>query len=162
MNDIKQALAQALSKANGEWSEDAPATASKAPHRFRVSNNVTQATFDFIKHHPGTTSMDVTKALVQKGYKATSVSSLITQMVRAQCVERRSNNLFATKDRFTPLKRVKPAVAPKQEPRFIDVVTYRGEVSTPKTFDTDALLGTLSVLQARQLYDRLKAVFGGV
>lgn len=162
MNDIKQALAQALSKANGEWSEDAPATASKAPHGFRVSNNVTQATFDFIKNHPGIASVDATHALVQKGYKATSVSSLITQMVRSRCVERRGSGLFVIKDRFIPLKRIKPAVAPKQKPSGIDVVTYRGEVPTPKTFDTDALLGTLSVLQARQLYDRLKAVFGGV
>ena len=50
--------------------------------RFKATNGVSRAVFDYVNTHSGKTRIEVRNALIAKGYKKGSVDSLITQNVR--------------------------------------------------------------------------------
>jgi hypothetical protein len=96
MPDIKTALQEALSKTATAWAEDdeahhkmEPKTEQAMPENnpakehFAVTNNVCRATFDCIKHNPGSTRKEIIDALSSQGYKAASTATLIGQMLQA-------------------------------------------------------------------------------
>lgn len=179
MPDIKTALESALMKTANAWAAD------DAPHQtiqqtttpqenqvntihHNVTTNVTRATFELIASNPvGITRPEATARLIARGYKANSVSSLIGQMLTQRLVREVEGYLFANQKEYTPLK---PALAkltngkraqrtgtPRPRPQWV----APAEVApTPPTTDTASIIDSMSIKQARAVYDELKKIFG--
>jgi hypothetical protein len=98
MPDIKTALQEALKKTATDWAADDEAHHQIEPQQEkamqetlekidgRIKSNVSRATFYFIRDTPGLTAAQVTAALMDQGFKASTVASLIGQMVRVRMV----------------------------------------------------------------------------
>lgn len=158
--------------------------------RFVETIGVAKAVFDFVRKNPGLPRKDARIALLAQGYKKGSVDSLLSQNVRAGIFKQDANgqlypvyteyrpvpNLPAmTKTTSKPKKVVaKPArtitliphpatvkAQPKAEAGIAALKVDTG-VSFGKVFNPQELLDTLSVIQARALYDELKKIFGGL
>jgi hypothetical protein len=179
MPDIGTALRQALN----DWEppvakpEPAPAPASAiAPAKpyFTVTNNVTRATFDYVRDNPGKTRIEVADALRQKGFNAKSVSSLLGQMLKQGMMRESAHLLYVTTNEYTPIKaskKLKAMAAKQQAPqrKVVKIVSTRtGEVfNAPPAPQINAAwnvtdqLNSMSIVQARLMYDALRKIFGG-
>ena len=138
------------------------------PH-FKVTNNVTRATFDYVKNNPHQSCKTICVALEKDGYKASSIGSLLTQFVKnGLCVKDANNNYTTIANEYSPVKASKRL---KTNQVIQKAKTTRGQgiaalspQSTPKAIpktDIQSILNGLSILQARALYDELKKIFGG-
>jgi hypothetical protein len=170
MPDIKTALEKALN----EWEpEPTPAPAPTKPY-FTVTNNVTRITFDYVRDNPGKTRKEVAVALEVQGFKPSSVTSLLGQMVKQGAMRESAHLLYVTASEYAPLKsskKVKEMAAKPQEQqrKVVKLVNTRtGEVLNPTpapqinaAWDAETLLNNLSIKQARALYDELRKIFGG-
>ncbi len=162
--------------------------------RFTETVGVARAVFDYVQANSGAKRSKVIDALLAKGFKKSSVGSLITQNLRAghfvqdsesriHCALKDYNPVPTTKKRLmlkqkaerlkklvdAPAKTitlvpVKPKAQPKAQPKadagIAALKVDTGVLGVP-VFDPKELLNTLSVMQARALYDELKKVFGG-
>jgi len=167
MPDIKTALTGILS----EWELDNQQQEKQVKHipHFKVTNNVTRATFDYVKNNPRQSCKTICKALEKQGYKSASVGSLLTQFVKNGLCARDANNNYTTiANEYSPVKASKRL---KTNQVIEKAKTTRGQgiaalspQSTPKAIpktDIQSILNGLSILQARALYDELKKIFGG-
>jgi len=150
---------------------------SKTP--FAIQNNVTRVTFDYIKSHPGTTAAAASKDLVKNGFKESSVTALMAQFVRAGLATRDNNHGYrVTVDEYTPMKAsakyakidvVKAKPAPKaREPQNDGIAALHPEATSKRVVNTivfgkppEEVVKHMNVIQARELYDYLKKMFGG-
>lgn len=183
MPDIQTALQSALK----QWEEPKEQTVRTQPTQtsdpkpyFTVTNNVSRVTFEFVRDNSPKTNKEICDALEQQGFKRTSVSSLLGQMVLAGLLKRddlgkywalvseyRSFSTYTlrkaqgkTKSRNLLKKPVAQTRAmknylPKQEAPA--PVQAQPEVKICNSVDD--LLNTLTVIQARELFDRLKKMF---
>lgn len=185
MPDIKTALQNALSKAApatqipAAWDDEGADAAietitTKAKEAtmpkqyFQTTNNVTRATFDYVKVTPGNTRTQIIAALAVQGFKRGSTGSLLGQMVKQGLLRETNGALFAVKNEYTPLKtarnkeQVKPVVKPvatKTQTKPAPVVEAPVQINA--SWDAETLLNNLSIKQARALYDELRKIFGG-
>jgi hypothetical protein len=154
---------------------------SKTP--FAIQNNVTRVTFDYIKLHPGTTSAAASRDLVKHGFKESSVTALMAQFVRAGLAVRDNNHGYrVTVDEYTPMKasakyakktaKVKPATTKDhkrpQATANDGIAALQPEATAKRIVNTivfgkppEEVISNMTVLQARELYDYLKRIFGG-
>jgi hypothetical protein len=146
---------------------------------FEVQNNVTRVTFDYIKLHPGTTSTAASRDLAKHGFKESSVTALMAQFVRAGLAVRDNNHGYrVTVDEYTPMKAsakyakktvVKAKPAPKvREPQNDGIAALQPEATSKRVVNTivfgkppEEVVKHMNVIQARELYDYLKKMFGG-
>ena len=146
---------------------------------FEVQNNVTRVTFDYIKLHPGTTSTAASRDLAKHGFKESSVTALMAQFVRAGLAVRDNNHGYrVTVDEYTPMKAsakyakktvVKAKPAPKaREPQNDGIAALQPEATSKRVVNTivfgkspEEVIKHMNVIQARELYDYLKKIFGG-
>jgi hypothetical protein len=172
MPDIKSALEKALN----EWEPPVvakPEPASDNPY-FTVTNNVTRITFNYVRDNPGKTRKEVALALLTQGFKTSSVTSLLGQMVKQGMMRESADLLYVTTNDYAPLKSSKKVKAMAEKPqeqqrKIVKIVNTRtGEVVNPKptpqinaAWDAETLLNNLSIKQARALYDELRKIFGG-
>lgn len=167
MPDIKTALQKVIT----EWEKpaDPPAAPTPAAHRFQPTNNISRTTFEFIKANPGLTRAEVVAKLTAKGYKATSTSSLVTQMIRQGLVKVGPHNrVFTDHPEYTPIKprlvraAQKAAAKPRKQAAKKPVEPTPAETVTRPVRQTavEELLEQLSIVQARELYDQLRKIFG--
>ena len=176
MPDIKTALSGILS----EWELDNKQQEKQVKHipHFKVTNNVTRATFDFVKNNPHQSCKTICAALEKDGYKPSSIGSLLTQFVKnGLCVRDANSNYTAIAHEYTPIK-VRKQLKAKQAKQVIEKAkatrgqgiaalspqpTPRG--ATPSTvvtaWDADTIINNIGLKQARALYDELKKIFGG-
>jgi hypothetical protein len=172
-----------------EWDkDDQQSTQPKANmtnngKNFEVTNNVTRETFDFVKAHPGLTNGQITDALVRKGFKSTSVQSLVGQMVLAGLFVRDENRRItavAPEFRKFNINAIRKAVREKSKapqakreavyqarvkrdeaPAGLTALKVPAPVTAPQDkFDPDTILRSLNIVDARRLYDALKQIFG--
>lgn len=85
MPDIKTEMSKVLNA----WEQDAQETQAKpvvstpsGKKLWTITNNVTRATFDYVQNNSGHTGEQVRTALVAKGFKINSVTSLLAQFVK--------------------------------------------------------------------------------
>ena len=167
MPDIKTALTGILS----EWELDNQQQEKQVKHipHFKVTNNVTRATFDYVKNNPRQSCKTICKALEKQGYKPASVGSLLTQFVKnGLCVRDANNNYTTIVNEYTPIKASKKL---KTDQVIQKAKTTRGEgiaalSPQPKyipvnDWNVQAVLNDMSIVQARAMYDALKKIFGG-
>jgi hypothetical protein len=165
MPDIQTALRSALN----EWeTPDKPPQQEKpVKEYFKTTTNVSRATFDYVKNNPGLTAKLVVNGMQfqNKDYKESSITSLLGQMVRNDMVRKTQHGEYhALVKEYKALKAAKTLAnrRPKQtkkQPAPAGIATL--VVETKNVDDIDALLTSLSVKQARALYDELKKIFGG-
>lgn len=186
-------LKSELSKVINSWEaptqaaskpEPTPAKEAEAKPYFSVTNNVCRATFDCIRDNPGKTRTEIGVMLEKDGFKRSSTTSLMGQMVKQGLVRETQGLVYANYPEYKPLKSAKvwarhvakqAAEAPKR--KRIEIVNKRtGEVITTggtiaastlpmpqisTALDAEAMLHKLSIVQARALYDSLRKIFGG-
>jgi hypothetical protein len=146
----------------------------KAP--FAVQNNVTRATFDYVKLHPGTTAAAACKDLVKQGFKESSVTALMAQFVRAGLAVRDNKHGYrVVVDAYIPMKasaKYNKKTAPKAkapaEPQSEGIAALQPEATSKRVVNTivlgrapEEVIKHMNVFQARELYEYLKKIFGG-
>ena len=176
MSDLKSALQKAiekranplLTKTLDEWEQDEQNYMNKQPAiPFPITNNVSRATFNQVRDNIGTTVHTV-KALIARGFKKSSVTSLIAQMLRQSIIKKNAQGLL-----YTDLKEYTSLKNNKKTKRKV-VIIKRRELSTGiaalKAEPTPVIkppwtpaevLDKLTVIQARALYDELMRIFTG-
>ena len=153
---------------------------------FPVTTNVSRATFDFVRDNPGLHHNEVKHRLIDKGYKDSSVTALISQLRRSGQIARLTDGTYhATAKEYAPIKqahkqaKTKKPVAKKPvakkpatpEPKSAGIaalqpvatlVSAPAPVSAPMVVSNDVeyILSTLPIKQARSLYDELHKIFG--
>jgi hypothetical protein len=188
MPDLQTALSNVLN----EWAKDDQPAAQSQPQpqekptmtaqAFTITNNVSRATFDFVRDNPGLHHNEVKHRLIDKGYKDSSVTALISQLRRSGQIARLADGTYhATAKEYEPIKQLyKKAVTKKPvakkvvakkvatpEPKSAGIAALQ-PVATPVTTaspmvisnDVEYILSTLPIKQARSLYDELHKIFG--
>jgi len=215
MPDIKTALQQALAKTATEWAADdeahhkiepkqektmtvtvsattptpaAPAAPAPTPAK-PATTNLSRTTFELIRDNPGLTMGVAMTVLEKKGFKPSSVSSLIYQMIKVRLIVADPNGkLTAVVSEYVPIQtsmirkrkakakdkaKAKPvlaaglaSIAPVAAPlprKHIEIVNTRtGEVFNPRKeeWTVESVIGSLNVRQAMAVYDELRKIFG--
>lgn len=133
-------------------------------------NGVSRAVFDYIYENQGVQVDKVMEALVDCGFKRSSVGSLISQMVAQEMVERTVDGyLWPLVKEYRPLRSAKKkrisrplakalAIAAKE---YRPLKSAKGQPDAPVVWMTSAkVLETMSVKEAHALYLELLAMFG--
>jgi hypothetical protein len=191
-----------LQKVFAEWErerdQDAAATGVKAPegtnltaqgHKgFKPTNNVSRATFNYVRDNPGCTRIQATDALTAMGYKISSTASLLSALTKQRQLRTLDDGtMYANLSEYAPLKmtvskkarkakKVKElGLAPQakvpqgQSNPTLPVVHVnldppvekRAQLIMHRTADDmDKYIDTLNVRQAKILMQKLKAIFG--
>lgn len=144
-------------------------TTQTAPATLTPEKKVSQAQriFDYITANPGNTHMGYAKALVKHGIKSSSTTSLISQMIRNNLVNRDiegritpATTKYRTMSKLPPLKKHKPKRNLSEGIAAIATTTTTSPRMTT-TWDAKVMIDNLSVGQARALYDELTKIFKG-
>ena len=150
-----------------------------------VSNNVSRATFCYVRDNPHKTKTEITNALAAKGYNASSVATLVGQMVRGgQAVSDDEGRIFTMFKEYTPIKNGTALIRMQKKKKIKAVSNKSGRPpakagiaaldvqaapalpkptpapAAPASFDVDALLSTLSFPQAVELFKKLRFMLG--
>ncbi len=195
MPSLQDALQSAIQKQTqnvlhetiAEWSDDEQKPAPQpqpqekqtmTAQAFTITNNVSRATFDFVRDNPGLQHNEIKHKLVAKGYKDSSVTALISQLRRSGQIARLADGTYhAAAKEYEPIKQfykqaktkkpeVKNSVAKKPEAKSEGIAALQ-PVHTPVpapaqvvSNDVEYILSTLPIKQARSLYDELHKIFG--
>ena len=148
-----------LSKVINEW--EAPMQTTTPTQSVEATTNMSRSTFEFVQQNPGLTRRVVVNHLATRGFKATSTTSLLTQMLRSGLIKLVDERLFATQKNYRPLKLYvarnpvhKRANATQRQAHAEPAAT----VTPPRPTSKD-LLASLSISEARALYDELYKIF---
>ena len=147
---------------------------------FEIKNNVTRATFAYVKLHPGTTAAAACKDLVKQGFKESSITALMAQFVKAGLAVRDNKHGYrVVVDEYVPMKAsakyskkatAKPAPKAKapSEPQNEGIAALQPEATSKRAITTiirsrtpEDILNDMNVRQAKELYEYLKQLFGG-
>lgn len=168
MPDIATALRNALN--DWEPATAAPPPPPTAPY-FSVTNNVCRTTFNFVRDNPGMTRVEVARELAKQGYKYTSVSSLLGQMIKQGLMRESAHLLYVTTNEYAPLKSSKTlkalAAKPQEKQRKIVTITRRAApvaeptVPAEKEWHPSDVIDKLSVRQALALFKELRNILVG-
>jgi hypothetical protein len=162
------------------WDQPEKTETTKETTVFKPTNNVTQATFNFVRDNSGCARNDAIRILVAQGHKKSSVSSLIGQMLRQGHIYKDSDGLLRPNGKeYTPIKSSKTIAkreAKVKKPKTSKVRTsMTNEPSaeslglaalvldhTPIRTNIDIIMDTVSLNDAHELYRRLHLYFGGL
>jgi hypothetical protein len=173
----------ALQKVFAEWEQgvhakDAPNLTAKGQKGFKPTNNVSRATFNYVRDNPGCTRAQATDALSAMGYKISSTASLLSALIRQRQIRTLANGtLHPNLSEYAPLKAASSKKAKKvkkdsqgmnKDPAPLPIVHVepapverRAQLIMHRTADDmDKYIDTLNVRQAKVLMQKLKAIFG--
>lgn len=178
MPDLKTEMQKILHA----WEQPETTETTKETTVFKPTNNVTQATFNFVRDNSGCARNDAIRLLVSQGHKKSSVSSLIGQMLRQGHIYKDSDGLLRPNGKeYTPIKSAKTAarqegklkkaksykvITSKQEAKGLaalvnepmaEAFEHRPDIRT----SIDVIMDTVSLNDAHELYRRLHLYFGG-
>ena len=172
MPDIQTEMQKILQS----WEQPEIIETTKETTVFKPTNNVTQATFNFVRDNSGCARNDAIRILVLQGHKKSSVSSLIGQMLRQGHIYKDSDGLLRPNGKeYTPIKSSKTIA--KREAKVKKPKTFKLKTSTPEARGIDALetlrkldlrpeyerfLDGISLSDAHALYRKLHQYFGGL
>ena len=165
------------------WDQPEITETPKETTVFKPTNNVTQATFNFVRDNSGCARNDAIRILVSQGHKKSSVSSLIGQMLRQGHIYKDSDGLLRPNGKtYTPIKSSKTIAkreGKEKKAKSYKVITSKQEakglaalVNEPiaQAFEhrpdirtsIDVIMDTVSLNDAHELYRRLHLYFGGL
>ena len=177
MPDIRTALLNAWAQDEEQTIKEKVMTQPLA-HRFKPTNNASRETFNFIKNNPNLKASEVVAHMTKRGFKENSTTSLCTQMVRQGMVSKDTRGgLRVMQAEYAPLKAYKKKVEKVEKVKFgkpeeksaglaalapqDKVDTSRSTIVLTRNWTAQGVVDKLSVMQARELYDLLKRIFGG-
>jgi len=176
MPDMQTALTTALSKMTttemtnlntliDQWAEaEATTMTQETTRNRRVTNNISRSMFECIRDNPGITRRDLVKRLLAQQFKESSVTSLITQFLRGGLIRDGGNGLYAVGDEY---RSVYTAYKARKKARKTTAKATTAPPpaptppSVPAAFNPAALIESLTVYQAKLVYNELKAMFTG-
>jgi hypothetical protein len=165
MPDIKTALSTALT----EWEQDDKQQENQMKHipHFKVTNNVTRATFDYVKNNPRQSCKEICAALEKDGYKSSSIGSLLTQFVKnGLCVRDATNNYSVLVNEYSPIKirrqvKAKQVIAKAKATRGEGIAALGAQPMVKTAWDVETVINNIGLKQAHALYVELHTYFGG-
>ena len=146
MPDIQTALSNALKTTINNWEKDDMQTTqtntqSKSTRFFGVTNNVTRATFDYLKKHPNLTSAEICADMTRLGFKDSSVGSLLAQFAKQGLAERDDRGRYITiVDEYRPLKAKK---------KTLTIVSKPEEIKPKRKYEKKAVTGIGALLREK-------------
>ena len=176
-----------LSKVLSEWDSPEPSiNQPKEKRMFPQPNNVSHDTYNYIHANPGLTTAQITAAMAAKGFKTSSVSSLVYQMHLVGRVRKEGHRVFSIEPTLRPIKarelrearkinatahRPKPKKAAPVEKQSAGIAALHPQATQSKqpapakaeriTVDLDEWINEVPLMQARMVYMKLKAIFEG-
>ena len=154
------------------WEQPETTKETKETTMFTPTNNVTKATFNFVRDNSGCARTDAIRLLVQQGHKKSSVSSLIGQMLRQGHIWKDSDGLLRPNGKeYTPIKSSKTVAKreAKAKPKTFKLKTSKADtkgidalVATPTTErdEVQRIMNNISLFDAKRLYSILCTYFG--
>lgn len=168
MPDLKTALTVALTqpaKAAKELIETTKKDFESGKGK-PFSTGVVVTVFNYVRDHPGCTSIEVNKILNAKGYPESSVSSVISKLVQRGFFNRDENGrLNTTKLEYKPDRRhfknrvVQSVTKPRAKPVFKKTPPALVPMPEPTVYTKPSLIDTISIREAKELYIELKKIF---
>lgn len=172
MPDLKSALQSVLN----EWNQPEQTVQTQSqpnlPPFFKRTTDTSRNTFEYVRDNPHRTTKQIVDALTAQGHKKSSVTALLSQMARTGLITRAPNGTyFTTQAEYTPVKLSKLRQARNtptrtgRNPKVVEkpkIVLTRKEVApapVAPAHDVDALISTLTIAQARDLFAALKRMF---
>jgi len=157
-------LKEKLEAAIAEWEEPT------GKQLFRVTNNVTRATFNMVRDNPGITRKEAVEKLHPMGYKPGSTATLISQMIRQRLIRIEGDELHANFPEYVPL-RASLRSTPKAKGKVKVKSAAKAKVEAPApapaprtaiittNYDVDRIIKNLTIYQAKELRDTLNNLF---
>lgn len=177
MPDLKTEMSKVLNA----WEQDAQEVQQpkpRGPRLFTATNNVTRATFEYVKSNTKRTHSQICEEMARRGFKQNSVGSLITQFTKQGMFERDEDGRYtAITKEYIPLKSTKKYKAEGKRknkivksPRSsgiaaLKVLPVTGVNSSvavaPTQWDAETVINNIGLKQAHALYKELSTYFGG-
>lgn len=167
-----------LSKVISTWEQpEAPKPTGKV--LFQPTNNISRETFNYVRDNPGGTRVAAIRALVARGFRANSLSSLFVQFLKQGQMRESNGGLYTVGNEYQPLKgaawmrkhlpSTKPTAKPDAPARVAAkrIVVKRLSVEAPEPpkavvppeFNAEDFVNGLTLKQAKAVYSELKKVF---
>jgi hypothetical protein len=154
---------------------------------FGVTNNVSRETFNFVKNNPAQSYTTIVEAMAKRGFKKTSVASLLTQFVKQRLISRDEDGVYyAEVEEYSPLKSTKKLRAEGKSktkivkaPRSQGIAALKVEPKLKKekmtgvipsampapvittAWDAETIISNIGLKQAHKLFLELQTYFGG-
>ena len=196
MPDMRTAIEEALNKtkekptkneelqeAIDQWETERGAVENGvvATPESEPKKNLTRSIHTFIFNNPRCAFSDIVNFVQSEGFSVSSVSSLLTQMLNAELIERTSDRKYVSYKEYAPIGKAykKKVHQRKQESKKIareakkaveaglaslkvaSLSTSSSPVVPAATaFDPDAMLASLSFPQVMALYKKIKLMIG--
>lgn len=179
-SSIQEAFAKAMTQTQAhfspipdEWDDEGnaakieyntkeqPTMQTERPY-FTVTNNVTRVTFDYVLNNPGKKRIEISNALEQQGFKKSSTTSILGQLVAQGLVtEDGYGKLVAATSEYRPLKGSAARKKRKEEakPKTKPAVQAVANTSVQDEFNAEKIVERLTPKQAKAVYDYLKELF---
>lgn len=175
MPDLKTELSKVINQWNQPEEPTMTQTTTTQPAPFAVSNNVCRTTFECIQKNPGRARKEVIDVLLESGFRKSSTTSLVGQMIKQGHVRESQGLLYANFDEYRPLKsnaaykKLQGAATRKNvviikrssTSALVEKPAKQAAVQINSSWDADTILNHLSIKQARALFDELRKIFGG-
>ena len=148
MPDMQTALSNALKTTINDWEKDDMQTTQtntqtrpKGKRFFDVTNNVTRATFDYVKNNPNLTSAEICADMEKLGYKPSSVSSLVAQFAVQKLAERDDRGRYII---------IVPEYRPlKAKNKTLTLVAKPEEIKPKRKYEKRAVTGIGALLREK-------------
>lgn len=143
---------------------------------FTPTTNTSRATFEIVRDNPGNTKREYARLLEAKGYKKSSVTSLLAQMTRqGQLWIDSSGLLRPNQTEYKPLKSAKTLANRVKKAKTSKVITSKPTGINALIADhkeavrhiesrnnVESILDNISLSDAHELYRKLHQYFGGL
>jgi hypothetical protein len=144
MPDMQTALSNALKTTINDWEKDdmqTTKTNTQGKKFFGVTNNVTRATFEYVKNNPNETSPEICAGMEKLGYKPSSVGSLLAQFAKQGLAERDDRGRYITiVPEYRPLKAKK---------KTLTLVSKPEETKPKRKYEKRAVTGIGALLREK-------------
>ena len=168
MPDIKTALSGILSEweLDNKQQEKQVQTTHRVPH-FKITNNVTRATFDYVKNNPASGYKEIAATLEKQGLKPSSIGSLLTQFVKKGLCKRDADGKYtAIVNEYSPMKarkklKAEQVIEKAKATRGQGIAALSPQPTVKAVWDVETIINNIGLKQAHALYKELHTYFGG-
>ncbi len=112
---------------------------------------LTRQVFEYIKTNPKSRGKVVLDFFQAAGFKRPVIAATVTALIKSQRLVRQGGKLIVLQQNYD-VERVAKVTDKKPKP---------AKITTPAYVDTAKIIEGLTIMQGKELYDRLKAIYGG-
>ena len=112
---------------------------------------LTRQVFEYIKTNPKSRGKVVLDFFQAAGFKRPVIAATVTALIKSKRLVRQGGKLTVLQQNYD-VERVAKVTDKKPKP---------AKITTPAYVDTAKIIEGLTIMQGKELYDRLKAIYGG-